>query len=171
MNKAIFLDRDDTINVDKIDVYKIEDFELKPNVIEALKLFIDKEYKLIIITNQSGIGRSVFTKEDYYKFTEYLVSKLKEEEIEFTGIYFCPHKSGENCDCRKPSPGNILKGAKEHNINLKQSWMIGDKLSDVEAGRNAGCRTILLGMKDKEVLANYITKDLLDAANFIIENS
>jgi len=173
MTAAIFLDRDDILVEDVGFHYKIEDFKLIPNVIEGLKLL--KNYKLFIITNQSGIGRGYYTLKDFENFNNYLLRELKKYKIEIEKTYLCPHKPEDNCECRKPKAKLILDAAKEFNIDLKKSFVVGDMKSDIEMGKNAGCKTILVltgkGMKEKEhAKADYVAKDLVDAAKRIREN-
>jgi len=147
--KAAFLDRDGVINVDKGYVYKIEDFEFKEGIFELLKLLQEKGFELFVVTNQSGIGRGYYTLKDFEKLTEFMLNELKKRGIEIKEVAFCPHHPDENCECRKPKPAMILNLAKKYNINLKNSIMIGDKLSDIKAGKNAGIRK------------NYLVKDSL----------
>ena len=153
MNKAIFLDRDGVINYDKGYVYKWEDFIFIEGVIESLKILQKSNYKLIIVTNQSGIGRKYFTEDEYKELTNKYSEFLNEKGINISGIYHCPHLpdnlSQEQCECRKPNPGLILKGAYDHKINLKKSIMIGDKISDMIAGRKAGINSLYLITSDR----------------------
>jgi len=177
-NKAIFLDRDGTLNKDFGYVYKIEDFELLPGVIEGLKMLQD-EYIFIIITNQSGIGRGYYTVDDFHAFNNLLITTLAKEGIEIKKIYFCPHQKDENCDCRKPNTKYINQAVSEFNIDLKTSWMIGDHPSDVNLGTNAGCNTVFLltghGMEhyheleEKKFTPTIIAEDFLTAAKKIKE--
>lgn len=166
MNKAIFLDRDGVINIDKNYVHKIEDFEFIDGVKEALKYFQNLGYILIIVTNQSGIGRGYYRQEDFEKLTNWMIDELEKDKIFIKKVYFCPHRPDENCDCRKPNPKMILDAAKEFNVDLKKSWMIGDKESDIEAGLNAGVKkTILIG--EGKTKAKYKVKSLLDTISII----
>jgi len=173
MNKAIFLDRDGTIVLDNGYVHKIEDFHLIPNVLEGLRILQDADYKLIIITNQAGIGRGYYTKKDYFIFREYLHNYLKKNKISITEEYFCPHKPDDDCDCRKPKTGLLEKAVRRFNLNLNECWMIGDSEKDIEVGKNLGCKTIhvLTGhVKNPIKEADFVAKDLLEAAKFILRN-
>ncbi|HOP94373.1 MAG: HAD-IIIA family hydrolase [Dictyoglomaceae bacterium] len=161
--RACFLDRDGTINEDKGYVYKIEDLVLLPNVIEGLKM-LQKKFLLIVATNQSGVERGYYTKEDVEKFHRYLYYILSKEGVFIEDFYYCPNLEG---DCRKPNPGMLIQAAKEWNVSLKNSYTIGDKISDIEAGKNAGCKTILIGKEDP--LADYSAKNILEAARWILE--
>ena len=173
MIKAIFFDRDGVIVEDIGYHHKLEDFKLISNAAEGLKLL--KDYKLIIVTNQSGIGRGYFAMKDFEKFNNYLILELKKHNTKIEKTYVCPHKPEDNCECRKPKTKLIKDAAKEFNIDLTKSFMIGDKKIDVQMGQNAGVKTILVltgnGMKEKEDSnADYIARDLLDAAKWIKEN-
>lgn len=150
-NKAIFLDRDGTINIDKNYMYKIEDFEFIKDVVKGLKILSDLGYKLIIVTNQAGIGRGLYTEEDLKKLNLYMEKKLLEKGIKIEKSYYCPHhpehgigKYKVDCNCRKPNPGMILQGIKDFNIDVKKSYMVGDKMSDAKAGINANVKPIIV---------------------------
>ena len=175
MNKAVFLDRDGTIVYDPGYVHKIEDFKLLPNTIEALKNL--QEYKFFILTNQSGIGRKIFTKEDFDRFNSHLINVLKENNIIIEKTFVCPHHPEEECDCRKPNIKFIKEAEKEFNLDLKNSWVIGDHPHDIEMGKNAGCKTIyvLTGHGEKhqndfKIKPDYISENLYEGSKIIIEN-
>lgn len=160
MTKAIFLDRDGVINLDKAYVSKIEDFEFCEGVFEALMHFQNLGYLLIIVTNQSGIGRGYYTEEDFQKLTAWMRKELLHVKIKIDAVYHCPHAPEANCACRKPQSGMFLKAIEDFDIDVKQSWMIGDKPSDIEAALGAGIlNTILLG----KTSVNFI----LDTINLI----
>ncbi|MRJ01838.1 MAG: D-glycero-beta-D-manno-heptose 1,7-bisphosphate 7-phosphatase [Epsilonproteobacteria bacterium] len=143
--KAVFLDRDGVINRDLGYVHRIEDFHFIEGIFEALRYLQDLGYTLFIVTNQSGIGRGYYGIEEFEELTEFMLRRLKEEGIEIKKVYFCPHHPDQGCNCRKPEPGMVLKAAEEFGIDLKRSWLIGDKESDIEAAQRAGVgRTILL---------------------------
>lgn len=144
--KAIFLDRDGVINKEVSYLSNPDDFEFIEGSIEALKTLKQKGFLLIVITNQAGIARGFFTEKTLQKIHEKMIKLLKQENIALDDIYYCPHHpefTGE-CDCRKPNPGMILKAKKQHNISLKNSFMVGDTLNDIETGMNARCKTVLL---------------------------
>ena len=147
--KAAFLDRDGVINIDKGYVHKIEDFEFKEGIFELLKLLQEKGFTLFVVTNQSGIARGYYTIKEFENLTEYMLNELRKKGIEIKEVAFCPHHPDENCECRKPKPGMILDLAKKYSITLKDSIMIGDKISDMEAGESAGIKK------------NYLVKDSL----------
>lgn len=173
MNKAVFLDRDGVITEDIGYVNKIEDFKLLPNAVEGLVLL--KNYRLFIVTNQSGIGRGYYKFEDFFNYNKRVLEELKKHNIKIEKTYFCPHNPEDNCECRKPKTKMIKDAARDFGIDLGKSFMIGDKKIDVEMGHNAGCKSILVltgnGMKEKEnANADYAARDLIDAAKWIREN-
>ena len=144
-NKVIFLDRDGTLNEDYGYVYKEEDFHFIPGVFEALKKLLNLGYKLIVITNQSGINRGLFNEKDLLNLNKYMINELKKNNISIEKIYYCPHTDADNCECRKPKPGMLIKASKDFNISLENSWMVGDGNNDIKAGKAAGCKTVLVG--------------------------
>jgi|SRR3989338_7134881 len=174
MNKAAFIDRDGTINVDKEYVYKIADWELIPGAIGALKKLQKEGYLLIIITSQSGIGRGYYSEKDFEKLTDYMLKQFSEEGISIKKIYFCPHAPEDNCICRKPKTFLIKKAQKELYIDLKKSYVIGDKTADIKTGKDSGCKTVLVltGKAGKDgkydAKPDYVAKDLYNAANMIL---
>lgn len=171
--KAVFIDRDGTITHDIGYVHKIEDFKLLPNAIKGLKLL--KKYRLFIVTNQSGIGKGFFTLKDFFNYNKRVLAELKKHNIKIEKTYYCPHAPEDRCSCRKPKT-KFLKGAeKKFSIDLKKSFVIGDKKADVELGRNAGCKSVLVLTGDgkktvKEAKPDFVAKDLLEAAKWIVEN-
>lgn len=146
MNKAILLDRDGVINRERNDyTFRMEDFEILPHIFEALKLLQKAGYLLIIISNQSGIGRGLFKIEDTEKMHAYLLQKLKGEGIHIKEIYYCVHhpETG-NCLCRKPDSLNVEKALARFNIDPALSYFIGDKERDILAGEKVGVKGILI---------------------------
>ena len=139
-NKALFLDRDGTLNIEKKYVFKIEDFEFTEGIIALIKTYQEKEFLIFIVSNQSGIARGFYTENDYKILTKWMIRELEINGIKITKVYHCPHYpeiTGE-CNCRKPKPGMILQAIHEFNINPSESVLIGDKKSDILAGENAG---------------------------------
>jgi D-glycero-D-manno-heptose 1,7-bisphosphate phosphatase len=135
--RALFLDRDGIINVDYGYVSTIEKFEFSRDIFEFLKLFIQKDYKLFIVTNQSGIGRGYYTLEDFHTLTRWMIERLKSEGISIEEVYYCPHAPELNCHCRKPSIGMIESALDNYPLELDNSWIVGDKESDIALGDNA----------------------------------
>lgn len=146
--KALFLDRDGVINTDKKYVCKVEDFEFCDGIFELCRYFLQKDYLLFVITNQSGIARGYYTEEDFFKLCEYMLAEFKTRNINFSKIYHCPHL--ENCECRKPKPGMFLKAKDEFQIDMENSIFIGDNLSDMQAGLNAKINTLILVNEEKK---------------------
>ena len=155
MKKAVFLDRDGVIIEDTNLLYKKEEVIILSNVERVLSELKKRDYLLIIITNQPTVARGLITERGVEDLNSYINLKIGNL---IDGFYFCPHhpnadllKYRKNCNCRKPSSGLILKASKDFEVNLIQSWMIGDMNSDIIAGKNAGCRTILIkSLKNKE---------------------
>ncbi len=167
MNKAVFLDRDGIINVDKSYLYRVEDFEFCDGIFDSLKHFQKLGYMLIVVTNQSGIGRGYYSENDFQKLTSWMVQELQNQGITISQVYHCPHDPQENCTCRKPKIGMFEKALKEFGIDMKNSWMIGDKSSDMEAAINANIpNTILVNtLTCKE--AKFCVKTILDTIELI----
>ncbi|MCX7942303.1 MAG: HAD-IIIA family hydrolase [Dictyoglomaceae bacterium] len=162
--KAVFLDRDGTLNEDKGYTYKIEDLVILPKVVDGLKLLQGK-FLLIVVTNQSGVERGYYTEKDVEKFNNYLYLALAREGIYIDDFYYCPYIEG---DCRKPNTGMLLQAQKDWNIDLSKSYIIGDKESDVLAGKRVGCKTILIGKTFSNVIPDFYAKDLLESAEWIL---
>ena len=158
MNKAVFLDRDGTINKDVGYLSKIDEFEFLPGVFETLAHLQKLGYLLIIITNQSGIGRGYYTDEDYNKLNNWMISEFKKRGIIITKTYYCPHYIGSSfskynvdCNCRKPKTGLFFLAAKENNIDFSKSICVGDSLRDCCICDVTQCRGFLIDRKDKKV--------------------
>jgi len=134
---AVFIDRDGVINVEKNYLHKVEEFEFIEGVFESLKYLQSLGYLLIIITNQSGIGRGYYTKKDFDLLTVWMINEFEKNSIKIANVYLCPHAPDENCNCRKPKTGMIEQALSDFDIDLKNSWLIGDKNSDIECAHNA----------------------------------
>ena len=151
MKKCIFLDRDGNINVEKDYLHKIEDFEFETGALEAIKTFSDSEYLIVVVTNQSGIARGYYTEEDVIELHRHLKKKIEDAGGRVDGFYYCPHHSEKGigkykkeCECRKPESGMFLQAKADLDIDFSNSIMVGDKMSDVEAGKKLGMRGILV---------------------------
>jgi D-glycero-D-manno-heptose 1,7-bisphosphate phosphatase len=144
MRPALFLDRDGVINVDKGYVHRIEDWEWRPGIFDVIRGFRALGHLVIVVTNQSGIGRGIFSDGDLRHLTEWMDAELERFGASIDGFYFCPHVPRDNCDCRKPASGMILRAAKWNNIDLAASTLIGDRETDIEAGRAAGVGHLIL---------------------------
>ena len=151
-NKAVFLDRDGTLIVDKIYSCKIGEIEILPGVIEGLRNLQSKGYLLIVITNQSGIARGIFTENELLEFNFYLTKFFDEQGIHLTKVYYCPHhpkgslhKYTVNCDCRKPRTKLFWDAVREYNIELNESYAVGDRLRDCSICFESLCKGIVIG--------------------------
>jgi len=171
-NRAVFLDRDGTMAVDVSYCCRPEDFELFPATARAIKLLNEHGYKVIVITNQSGVARGYFTEDMLSLIHRKMLKQLGEEDAHIDGIYYCPHHPDDNCECRKPKPKMVLQAVDEHDIDPEQSFVVGDKPQDIQLGQNVGCRTVLIPSGIEEValcLPDYTAADLYEAALWIIE--
>lgn len=169
-SKAIFLDRDGVINEDHGYTFLPEDFDFLEGVFPACRRFVSSGYKLIVVTNQSGIARGYYSEEEFETVTDYMLEKFRQQGINIDAVYHCPHHAKEGfgdykveCDCRKPKPGMLLKAALEYNIDLSESVMIGDKVSDMQAGKAAGVKTCVLISQSKSL-------NDVDEADSIVES-
>lgn len=157
---AIFLDRDGVINQDTGYISKRDDFIFIDGAIDAMKLLKEKGYQLVIVTNQSGIARGLFSEEDFIRLTEWMDWSLSDRGVDLDGLYFCPHHptegNGEHtkqCDCRKPAPGMFRDAVDELGIDVTASYMVGDKVSDLKAAQAAGVAHLTLVRTGKEITA------------------
>lgn len=160
MQKALFLDRDGVINIEKEYLYKIEDFEFIDGIFELCKYFLDQGYLIVVVTNQSGIARKYYTQDQFDCLTTWMIEEFQKHNIKISKVYFCPHHPDISgvCSCRKPKPGMLLEAAQEFSIDLKHSVMVGDKERDIEAGLNAGLSTTYLFNENKRVKSSKATK-------------
>ena len=170
MRKAIFLDRDGVLNQTVFRngkpraPYTLEEFSLFPGVPEATQLLKEMDYLLIVVTNQPDVARGWVSRES----VDMVNNKIK-ELIHLDDIKICFHTDNDQCQCRKPRPGMLFEATSEWNINVSKSFMIGDRHSDVEAGKNAGCKTILIGDGDNSsaIKPDFQKNSLLEAAQMI----
>tara|TARA_R110002095_G_scaffold210950_1_gene198617 strand:- start:3949 stop:4533 length:585 start_codon:yes stop_codon:yes gene_type:complete len=149
--KSLFLDRDGVINKEKHYLYQIEDFEFVEGIFELCQAAIQSGYCLIIVTNQAGIARGYYTEQQFHDLMTWVVNEFAKRDIAITDVFYCPHHPTQgtdhyriNCACRKPKPQMLLDAAKKHNLNLSESILIGDKLSDIKAGQAARLKTTAL---------------------------
>jgi D-glycero-D-manno-heptose 1,7-bisphosphate phosphatase len=162
LRKAAFLDRDGVINKDKAYVHRWQDFEFVPGAIEGMQRLQGAGYALVIVTNQSGLARGYYTETQYQELTAALRAELTQNGVSLEGVYHCPHhpqgsvaELAIECDCRKPSPGMILQAAKELNLSLSESLMVGDKPADIQAARAAGVGRAYWVQSDNQESENY----------------
>ena len=140
MNKALFIDRDGVINIDKVHVYRKEDFEFTDGIFELCRNYSDQGYLIIVITNQAGIAKRLYSEADFRSLTVWMVKQFVKQGIKISKVYHCPHHPDVTgpCECRKPNPGMILKAISDFDLDILQCILIGDNDSDLEAGRRAG---------------------------------
>jgi D-glycero-D-manno-heptose 1,7-bisphosphate phosphatase len=170
--RAAFLDRDGVINIDRGYVYRKEDFEFVPGTLEGARRLHDAGFLLVVTSNQSGIGRGLYSEGDFATLTAWMKQRFLESGAPLAGVYYCPHHPTEatgiyrrECGCRKPAPGMLLTAARELGIDLAASIMFGDKLSDLEAARAAGVPVrVLLGTDSRAVPTMPATPGLASAA-------
>jgi histidinol-phosphate phosphatase family protein len=174
VHKAVFLDRDGVINKRAPgDGYITcsQEFELLPGVTEAIALLNRAGFLVIVVTNQRGVARGLYSQSDLTQIHSKMKNDLAVAGAHLDAIYFCPHDREPPCDCRKPAPGMLLTAAAEHHIDLPNSWMIGDSDTDREAGCRAGCRTITISTQTpshEDDSRNLHTESLLAAARKIV---
>ncbi|HTQ35604.1 MAG TPA: D-glycero-beta-D-manno-heptose 1,7-bisphosphate 7-phosphatase [Steroidobacteraceae bacterium] len=148
---AVFLDRDGVVNVDKGHVHQVQDFEFMPDALTACRQLACAGFALVVVTNQAGIARGWYGIEDFLRLSEWMAARFLEAGAPLDGIYFCPHHPwgsvpalAEQCACRKPEPGLILTAAEDLRLDLSRSALVGDKWSDIAAGKRAGVGSCLL---------------------------
>lgn len=180
--KIIFLDRDGVINKDPAYINKYSyvtkwgEFKFLPGAKRAIRKLTEAGYAIYVISNQAGIAKGYFTLTALKDITKKMLREIKKSGGKITGVFYCPHRNEDNCDCRKPKVGLFQKALKKGKINFKDAFFIGDKIMDVQAGRVIGCKTILV-LCGKESLKNrknwqfkpdYVKRDLPDAVNWIL---
>lgn len=174
--RAVFMDRDGTLNVEKQYLFRVEDWEWIPGCIKALRLLTELGYDLVVVTNQAGIARGYYTAADVDNLHRFVADDLASHGLVVAAFYHCPHHPDfgdvRQCDCRKPGAGMLFAAAADLGIDLSRSWMVGDKLIDVEAGRKAGTRSILVrtgygGGEEGRAGDTVVVDDVLAAARHI----
>lgn len=171
--KAIFLDRDGTVNIgtptyERVD--SLDKVKLLPKTSEALKLLAKLDYGVFFVTNQAGLAEGIITQQQFNEINDKVLELIAPTGIKVIKTYVCPHGEDDDCDCRKPKPKLLLTAASEYEVDLNNSWMIGDRPSDVMTGINAGTKTILVKTGVPSVVApeaHYTASELLDAVQFI----
>jgi histidinol-phosphate phosphatase family protein len=159
---VVFLDRDGVINVNRDDYVKTwDEFEFIPGSKDAIKLLNENNYWVIIVTNQSPIGRGIFSHDTLENIHKNMLDELSRAGAHIDAIFYCPHSPYDKCGCRKPKPGLLIQAAKELKIDLSSSWLIGDSDGDIEAGSAVGCKVFKVSDKKK----------LIDVVKQIIENN
>jgi len=185
VNKAVFLDRDGVITKEPpFYAHRIDQLELIPKSSEAIRLLNKNGFKVIVVSNQAGVAKGYYQEKNIQIYNNEMKRQLKEKGAHIDAIYYCPHHSEAtiekykiDCECRKPKPGMLRQAEKDLNLDLKCSFLIGDKMSDIEAGYRAGCRTILVltgqgndelkKISEMDTKPTYISKDLFTAIQII----
>jgi D-glycero-D-manno-heptose 1,7-bisphosphate phosphatase len=170
MPRAVFLDRDNTLVHDTGYTHRVEDLQLLPGVPEGLAQLQAEGFVLLIVTNQSGIGRGFYTVEQFQAFQQALDAELSQYGVVIRKSYFCPHLPEDGCACRKPRTGLLLEARAEHGIDLSASWVIGDRATDVELAHNAGARGALVGPHaEADASADVVGARFTDVVRGILE--
>lgn len=180
MRRAVFLDRDGTINVEKEYLYQISEFEFVPGAVEAVRLLNEAGFLVIVVTNQSGVARGYYSEEDVENLHRYIAGELEKQGVWVDAWLYCPHHPDGRgsyalpCNCRKPLPGMLNEAIRRFDIDPESSFMIGDKMADISAGLAAGCRAILVrtgyGAATEESAPNLkdVCDDLLAAVQSLV---
>ena len=174
---AVFVDRDDTLMVDVKYCADPALVQLIPGAAEGLRALREAGYRVVVVTNQSGIGRGYFDAGTLSRVNARLRDELRSEGADYDALYYCPHTPEDACECRKPKPGLLLRAASELNIDLTSSYTLGDRDLDVQAGRAAGTKTILVKRKSigdiggSDPGADFVAPNLADAAKLILSKS
>ena len=160
MRKALFLDRDGVVNVEKDYLYKIEDFEFIEGIFDLCRHYASLGYLIFIVTNQSGIARGYYSEEQYNEVTRWMIKEFAKEGVEIAKVYHCPHHPSISgaCSCRKPQSGMLLQAQEEFKIDLKHSVIVGDKERDIEAGLLAGLQESYLFDPSKTLASSKASK-------------
>lgn len=158
--RFVFVDRDGTLIEDPGYVFRVEDYTPLDRAAAGLRLLAEAGFGIAIVTNQSGIGRGLYGEDDFQRFQRHLVDDFAAHGAPIEATFFCPHHPDEGCACRKPETGLLLRAAEELGCVLSECWMIGDKPSDVEAGRRAGCRSVYVLTGDGATLRDRVPADV-----------
>ena len=181
LRRAVFLDRDGTIGEELGYVNHIDRFQIFPFAAESIRQLNEAEIPVIVVTNQSGIARNIFPESLVHEVHKKMVAELAAGGAWIDAIYFCPHKSEETCECRKPKPGMLEQAAREHALDLAASWVVGDRYADLEMAHTAGARGILVmtgyGRGEYELhrsawprQPDAVVENLTDAVRRILQN-
>ena len=170
--KAVFLDRDGVINKEIGYLNKIKDFLFISDVFKACSLFKEKNFEIVIITNQSGIARGMYSEEDFHALNRWMLNEFSNNNISILDVEYCPHGPEDYCTCRKPKPGMIFSASYKHGINLKESWLIGDKETDIQAAINAGISNKVLiktghEINEADTMADFVVNSLTEVTKLI----
>jgi len=182
-DKAVFLDRDGVICENVEYMSRPSQLKIIPKVPEAIKLLNENGFRVVVVTNQSGIARGYLTEKDLEKIHKKMIKILDKNGAKIDSIYYCPHlpdgvikKYRKECNCRKPKPGMLIRAEKELSLDLKKSFMVGDSMSDIQAGKKVDCMSILISNSENkdengEIKPDFVASNLLEAVNFILCHS
>jgi D-glycero-D-manno-heptose 1,7-bisphosphate phosphatase len=162
--KVFFLDRDGVINQEVGYLYKSKDFKFIHGVFDSCKHFQSLGYKLIVVTNQSGIARGYYKEEDFLSLTRWMLAQFNNQGVDILDVFFCPHGPKSTCKCRKPQPGMLIEARDKYGISMKDSWIIGDKETDIDAANAAGVNNTIL------VRSGHRVDEMNTKATFILES-
>ena len=162
--KTIFLDRDGVINKEVGYLCQLSDFDFIDGIFDTCLYFQKLGYKIVIISNQSGIARGYYNENDYLKLTEWMLDQFNDNGINILDIFYCPHSPELLCECRKPKPGMLIEAKDKYNIGMKDSWMIGDKETDIEAANLAGINNTIL------VRSGHLVDESSSSSKFIVDS-
>lgn len=175
---AVFLDRDGVLNADRVDFVKsVEELIILPGALDAVARLNRAGFPVVVVSNQSCIGQGLLTWDALQSITDSLHRTIRQAGGEVLQFYYCPHTAKDRCDCRKPQPGMLLRAAQDWNLDTSRSFIVGDTLRDIAAGKNAGCRAalVLSGATTLDMvnvfdpMPDYIADDLADAADWILD--
>jgi D-glycero-D-manno-heptose 1,7-bisphosphate phosphatase len=174
MHRAVFLDRDGVINAKAPEgqyITRWEEFQLLPRVAEAITRLNRANFSVIVVSNQRGVAKGLMTVDALEEIHRRMLTQLAALNARIDAIYYCPHGTDASCACRKPAPGMLLQAAKDHGIDLPDSWMVGDSDSDLLAGKNAGCRTVRILRSDAStaVAPDLVAHSLIEAVQAITQ--
>ncbi len=170
--RAVFVDRDGVINVERRFVHTREDFEFIPRAVRGLECYEQAGFAIVVVSNQSGIARGYYSEADFQALTSWMLGHLASLGVNVTAVYHCPHGPDDGCNCRKPRPGLLLAAAHDHDLDLSQSWLIGDKESDIEAGLAAGVSATFLvrsghSIDESTTKALFVCDSLFDTVSHL----
>ena len=176
MSKAVFLDRDGVINRKApkgLYITSWEDMEFLPGVVEAIALLNQAGFRVVVVTNQRCVAKGLLTVVELERMHQNMLALFAAQGAVLDGVYYCPHEKNPACECRKPAPGMLLQAARDQQIELSDSWMIGDSEIDMRAGQSAGCQTAYLGPESEAAAtgADLCAPSLLDATHQILRAS
>ena len=180
MEKLVFLDRDGVINKDPMGGYVTSwgKFHFIPGAIEGITRLTQNNFKIFVISNQAGVGKGIYSQKTLNKITQNMLKVIKRSGGRIDGVYYCPHKDEDNCNCRKPKTGLFFEAVKGLDVDFKDTYLIGDSEGDIQAGEKIGSRNILVlsgktNLEDKDtwqIQPDFVAQNLLEATNLILRN-